>query len=148
MESVQFKTFAWMLPRYVWNDIAADMQSIAEWTSDELHPAFAGCRYCCTFCYDHLVEYLLRDRPFLTPDTPRATQRSRGGMTEFAHNATSNPIVLHAVPYEDFIVTTTLAPAERVLNAVAVALILALGLGVVRRLRGAWRQRTNRTHTD
>lgn len=34
MRSIQFKTFAWMVPRHVWDVVQPDMQSIADWVSD------------------------------------------------------------------------------------------------------------------
>eukprot|EP00455_Lapot_gusevi_P035531 TRINITY_DN3935_c0_g1_i3.p1 TRINITY_DN3935_c0_g1~~TRINITY_DN3935_c0_g1_i3.p1 ORF type:complete len:181 (+),score=4.80 TRINITY_DN3935_c0_g1_i3:79-621(+) len=89
-ERVVFKTFAWSIRRPAYLTLMEDLDSILGWQAAEVHPMFKGCPYCENFCYDHYVEWRFRGQRFISPEIPRVTQNSRGGMTEASEEATYN----------------------------------------------------------
>lgn len=62
-------------------------------------------------------------------------QRSRGGMTEFANNATSQPIYLGSVAADEFVDASALRPAARLCTVVLGVLLLGALARTLRTLR-------------
>eukprot|EP00698_Gefionella_okellyi_P011032 TRINITY_DN2896_c0_g1_i1.p1 TRINITY_DN2896_c0_g1~~TRINITY_DN2896_c0_g1_i1.p1 ORF type:complete len:334 (+),score=57.26 TRINITY_DN2896_c0_g1_i1:123-1004(+) len=124
MDDIQFKTFAWMISRKVFDEVQSELRDLCAWNVEALHPVYSNCRYCCNHCYDHYVEARFALRPFLVSEYPRATQRSAGGMTEFAHNATSNPLSLRPIQREEFLVPSRLQNITHLCNLLVTATIV------------------------
>ena len=100
-----FKTFAWVAGTMdAAGRVAEALRAVDGWEHPTLlHPMFSlDCHFCCNHCYDHVIETVFAGETILAPWVPRATQTSKGGMTEAADEATSNPYALDANTVEPF----------------------------------------------